>query len=61
MLIVDFNAQFSKMGSYCSTPNKLGKTGISEISALEAIADRLRVHSIRSTNAAGSGYVYLFL
>ena len=49
------------MGSYCSTPNKLGKTGISEISALEAIADRLRVHSIRSTNAAGSGYVYLFL
>ncbi|GBN92575.1 Transketolase-like protein 1, partial [Araneus ventricosus] len=44
------------MGSYCSSQAKFGKAGMPDIPALEAIADRLRIHSIRSTNAAGSGH-----
>ncbi|XP_055936011.1 transketolase-like [Argiope bruennichi] len=44
------------MGSYCSSQAKFEKPGTPDIPALEAIADRLRIHSIRSTNAAGSGH-----
>ncbi|GIY52766.1 hypothetical protein CDAR_371411 [Caerostris darwini] len=43
------------MGSYCSSEAKFGKSRVPDVSTLEAIADRLRIHSIRSTNAAGSG------
>lgn len=44
------------MGSYCSVENRVGKVRLMETAALQAVANRLRVHSIRSTNAAGSGH-----